>query len=224
VKISAKTKLVVILTATLLVLGSIGILVWRTELFNEVKQKPLASQSSQEASQKLQGSVSGFAKRVPRTIAKPPKGEKTSVPEEVPAAQSNDNEIREFLAWISNLNKEDTSGKTGSSRIKNEASDYEEEKNIIKSVILEKWRTGYETYNVDLYMSSIWEDDFFYISDVGTPDDPSDDIILRGGQKERESANRVFKIYTKKIELNLSPLSDVEFLSDTIATAKYSYG
>jgi hypothetical protein len=72
-------------------------------------------------------------------------------------------------------------------------------------------------------MSSIWEDDFFYTSDIGTPDDPSDDIIFRGGQQEREAAIRVFRTWNKNIELNLYPKSDIEFLSDTIAMAEYDY-
>ena len=70
-------------------------------------------------------------------------------------------------------------------------------------------------------MSAIWEDDFFYVSDRETPDDPSDDIILRG-QQERGSAARVFGIY-KDIELECIPRSDMEFLSDTMAMVEYSY-
>jgi len=87
---------------------------------------------------------------------------------------------------------------------------------------LEQFEKGYETFDVDLYMSSIWEDDFFYTTDNGTPDDPSDDIIFRGGQQERAGAIRVFNNYTD-IELNLSPRSDIEFLRDTIAMLEYDY-
>jgi hypothetical protein len=71
-------------------------------------------------------------------------------------------------------------------------------------------------------MSSIWEDGFFYISDMGTPD-LSDDVIFRGGQRERESAIMIFKNYPKKIELNITPQSDVEFLSNRNAMVKYNY-
>ncbi len=72
-------------------------------------------------------------------------------------------------------------------------------------------------------MSSIWEDDFFYTSDIGTPNDPSDDIIFRGGQQERESAIKVFSAWSKNIELNYSLSSDIEFLSDTIAMVECDY-
>jgi hypothetical protein len=147
------------------------------------------------------------------------------VPEEVPTAQSTDDEIREFLAWLSNLDAEDTAEETemeDSSAVDSEAN-HERESSLIQSVIWDQWKRGYETYDIERYMSAIWEDDFFYTSDIGTPDDPSDDAIIRGGQQERESAARVFSRFTKSIELNLSPRSDIEFLSDTIAMAEYDY-
>jgi hypothetical protein len=148
------------------------------------------------------------------------------IPEEVPTAQSSDGEIRHFLAWLSSLGEEKSTtdeAETDASDAEGNAVDYEQAQSMIESVIRDRWEKGYETYDIGTYMSAIWEDDFFYTTDLGTPDDPSDDAILRGGQQERESANRVFNRFSEGIELNLSPRSDVEFLSDTIAMIKYDY-
>ncbi len=148
------------------------------------------------------------------------------VPEEVPTAQSSDGEIRHFLAWLSSLGEEKITtdeAQMDASDAEGSAVDYDQAQSMIESVIRDRWKKGYETYDIETYMSAIWEDDFFYTTDLGTPDDPSDDAILRGGQQERESANRVFNRFSEGIELNLSPRSDVEFLSDTIAMIKYDY-
>jgi hypothetical protein len=143
-------------------------------------------------------------------------------PKEVPTVQSNDGEIKKFSTWLSNRNEGETleQAKSLDSR---QNFDIDQEKKQIQSVIFDQWKKGYETYEVEKYMSAIWEDDFFYISDKGTPDNISDDIIFRGGQKERESAKLVFRNFPKRIELNLVPQSDIEFLSDNIAVAKYDY-
>lgn len=152
--------------------------------------------------------------------------EKFHIPEEVPTAQSTDDEIRHFLAWLSSLGEEKITtdeAEIDASDAEGSAVDYEQAQSMIESVILDRWKKGYETYDIERYMSAIWEDDFFYTTDLGTPDDPSDDAILRGGQQERESANRLFNRFTEGIELSLSPRSDVEFLSDTMAMIKYDY-
>jgi len=179
--------------------------------------------------------ASKFVKQLPKTITKTPKeeapsievpkAEEISVPEEVPTAQSSDDKIRAFLDWLLSLDREDSSDEReiDDSNVEEQQVDYDREKQLIESVIWEQWKRGYETYDVERYMSSIWEDDFFYTSDVGTPADPSDDIILRGGQRERESTIRIFNKFTKNIELNLSPRSGIEFLSDTIAMVEYDY-
>jgi hypothetical protein len=179
----------------------------------------------------------------PRRIIKQPSGAKTRtrkagtpsveepgefhIPEEVPTAQSSDDEIRHFLAWLSSLGEEEKTttneADMDASDAEGNAVDYDQAQSMIESVIRDRWKKGYETYDIERYMSAIWEDNFFYTTDLGTPDDPSDDAILRGGQQERESANRVFNRFTEGIELNLSPRSDVEFLSDTIAMVKYDY-
>ncbi len=181
--------------------------------------------------------ASRFARRIPKAVTKTPKekasnaaedeAEEMTVPEEVPTVQSSDDEIRAFLAWLSSLDEEDVLDDTDNDSSNTDDSeanyDYDKEEQLIASVIYEKWQTGYETRDIEQYMSSIWEDDFFYTSDIGTPDDPSDDVIFRGGQRERESAAMIFDNYTKNIELNLIPRSDTVFLSDTIAEAEYSY-
>lgn len=155
-----------------------------------------------------------------------PSVEEFHIPEEVPTAQSSDDEIRHFLGWLSSLGEEKTTtdeAEVDASDAEGNAVDYDQAQSMIESVIRNRWKKGYETYDIETYMSAIWEDDFFYTTDLGTPDDPSDDAILRGGQQERESANRVFNRFTEGIELNLSSRSDVEFLSDTIAMIEYDY-
>ena len=41
---------------------------------------------------------------------------------------------------------------------------------------LRAWRTGYETEDIDAYMNVFWADGFRYVSDMGTPDDTTDDV------------------------------------------------
>ncbi len=71
-------------------------------------------------------------------------------------------------------------------------------------------------------MSAIWEDDFFYVSDMGTPNNLDDDIIFRGGQEEREGTLKMFDA-NQSIELNLYRNGEVEFLGDMHAMADYDY-
>ena len=63
-------------------------------------------------------------------------------------------------------------------------------------------------------MSAIWEDNFFYVSDMGTPDNQDDDLIFRSGQQEQDGILKMF-ITLDSIELNLYRSGDIEFLSDT---------
>ena len=151
--------------------------------------------------------------------------ETTPVPQSIPTAESNDADIKEFQAWISSvLTEEDTFEKTEQEDINVEDGeiDYEVERAVIKSVIQEQWAHSLETYDIEGYMSAIWEDDFFYVSDMGTPDNLDDDIIFRGGQEEREGTLKMFDA-NQSIELNLYQNGDVEFLSDTVAMADYDY-
>lgn len=54
---------------------------------------------------------------------------------------------------------------------------------------------GYEGRDVEEYISVFSDEEYEYISDVTTPDDPSDDIHLLGAESERRAAIRIFKTY-----------------------------
>ena len=154
-----------------------------------------------------------------------PEIETTAVPETVPTTQSSDDEIREFQAWLSSILMEaDTLEAVEQEDVKVEDGgiDYELERSVIKSVIQDQWADSLETYDIEGYMSAIWEDDFFYVSDMGTPDNPDDDMIFRSGQQEREGTLKMFNA-TQNIALSLSQNGDVEFLSDSIAMVDYDY-
>ena len=103
-----------------------------------------------------------------------------------------------------------------------DAIDYDLEMSVINSVIEEQWGNSLETHDIDGYMSAIWEDDFFYVSDMDTPNNLGDDIIFRGGSQEREGALRMFDAF-HAINLNLSKNGDIEFLSETLAMVDYDY-
>lgn len=226
-------------TGTKLIIGAVGVLIagfvgFQAVTHRGIDQSATVAKGAQAKGQARRITAPRFVKRASGTVKKMPeeepdtealKAEETTIPEEVPTAQSSDDEIRDFLAWLSSLDAGNTSEETEmyDSEAEGNEIDYEKEKSLVNSVIWDKWKRGYESCDVELYMSAIWEDDYFYTSDTGTPDDPSDDIIFRGGQQERESAARVFSQYADNIELNLFPRSDVEFLSDTIAMAEYDY-
>ena len=149
----------------------------------------------------------------------------TPVPESVPTAQSDDAEIKEFQAWLSSvLEQEDTVAEVEQEDSSAEVDevDYDLERSVIESVIANRWENGLESYDIEGYMSAIWEDEFFYVSDVGTPDTPDDDMIFRGGQQEREGTLKMFE-QTQKIDLNLYKNGDIEFLSETLAMVDYDY-
>ena len=74
---------------------------------------------------------------------------------------------------------------------------------------LRAWRTGYETEDIDAYMSVFWADGFRYVSDMGTPDDTTDDVTFDDIREERESAIRVFTLY-QDIEIELEEPPEVE--------------
>ncbi|RKU15166.1 hypothetical protein C6500_20950 [Candidatus Poribacteria bacterium] len=151
--------------------------------------------------------------------------ETTPVPERVPTAHSSDAEIREFQAWLfSTLEEEDTIEEIEQEdpNVEDHEIDYELEKSVINSVIEGQWRNSLETHDIEGYMSAIWEDDFFYVSDMDTPDNLSDDIIFRGGSEEREGALRMFDA-NHTIDLSLSKNRDTEFLSETLAIVDYDY-
>ena len=156
----------------------------------------------------------------------PPDTETTPVPERVPTAhRTRDDEIREFQAWLfSTLEAEDPIEETEQEvpNVEDDEIDYDLEKSVINSVIEEQWRNSFETHDIEGYISAIWEDDFFYVSDMDTPNNLSDDVIFRGSSEEREGALKMFDAY-QTIDLNLSKNRDTEFLSETLAIVDYDY-
>lgn len=153
-----------------------------------------------------------------------PEIETTPIPKSVPTAQSSDDEIKEFQAWLSSILEEDALEdiEQEDSNVENDEIDYDVESSVIKSVIQERWKGSLETYDIEGYMSAIWEDEFFYVSDMGTPDNLDDDIIFRGGQQEREGALNMFNLHDS-IELDLSANGAPQFLSETHAMIDYDY-
>ena len=179
-----------------------------------------------------------FVKRVSRTVTETQQEETniesfeieaSPVPERVPTAQSSDDEIKEFSAWLSlSLEREDIVEETEQEAVDtkdhgpDDQIDYARERFRVESVIWEQWKDGLENHNIERYMSAIWGDDFFYISDLGTPDNPDDDIVFRGGYEEREGTLNVFN-NNKPIDLNLSQQGDIEFLNETLAMVDFDY-
>ena len=179
-----------------------------------------------------------FVNRAPRTVTKTQQGEtnlpsveeETSpVPERVPTAQSSDDEIKEFAAWLSlSLEKADIVEKTEPQDFNTEDDgeddqiDYARERSRVESVIWRQWKEGLENSNIERYMSAIWEDDFFYTSDLGTSDNPDDDIVFRSGYDEREGTSKMFD-RMERVDLNLSQYGDIEFLNQTLAMVDFDY-
>lgn len=83
----------------------------------------------------------------------------------------------------------------------------------INKVLKDKWKQGYETEDLELYMSSFWEEGYFYWSDYATDDDVGDDIIFNEWEEERDSAIKVFSKY-RNIEIEISEPPEVKILSD----------
>ena len=63
--------------------------------------------------------------------------------------------------------------------------------NAIKNLFL-TFERGYEERNIEKYMSVFSEEEYNYVSDMTTPDDPSDDIVFTQAESERRSAIKVF--------------------------------
>ena len=61
--------------------------------------------------------------------------------------------------------------------------------------VLKKWREGYETEDVETYMSAYWSDGFRYVSDMGTDGDKTDDLEFDDIRDERDSATRVSVVF-----------------------------
>ena len=59
--------------------------------------------------------------------------------------------------------------------------------------VLDRMREGYEKEDLDLYLSAFWVDGFRYISDMATPHDRFDDVIIDDLKREAQSAAHVFE-------------------------------
>lgn len=59
--------------------------------------------------------------------------------------------------------------------------------------VLERMRDGYAKEDLDLYLSAFWIDGFQYTSDMATPEDRFDDLIIDELKREAQSTARVFK-------------------------------
>ena len=82
----------------------------------------------------------------------------------------------------------------------------------ISAVLKERWKQGYETEDLELYMSSFWEEGYFYWSDLAT-DDVGDDLTFDEWKEERDSAIRVFQNY-RNIEIEISEPPDVKIVNE----------
>lgn len=83
----------------------------------------------------------------------------------------------------------------------------------ISDVLKNRWKLGYETEDVELYISSFWKEGYFYWSDMATDGQIDDDVIFDDLQEERESAIRVFKNY-RNIEIEISEPPEVKILDE----------
>lgn len=79
--------------------------------------------------------------------------------------------------------------------------------------VLKSWREGYQSEDLDMYMSAFWEDGFLYVSDMGTKDNKTDDVIFDDIRDERDSARRVFASY-QDIEIELSEPPEIQLNTD----------
>ena len=71
------------------------------------------------------------------------------------------------------------------------------------NTVLTTFERGYEGRDVEQYMSVFSSKEYEYVSDMTTPDDPSDDIRLTGIKSERRAAVRVFNNY-ENIDLEIT--------------------
>jgi len=81
--------------------------------------------------------------------------------------------------------------------------------------VLKRWREGYETEDVETYMSAYWTEGFRYISDMGTDGDTTDDLEFDDIRDERDAAIRVFSRF-QDLEIELSVPPEIEIYEDGI--------
>ena len=84
---------------------------------------------------------------------------------------------------------------------------------VLINQVLKDWREGYQGEDLDRYMGAFWEDGFLYVSDMGTRDDKTDDVIFDDIRDERDSAQRVFARF-QDIEIELSEPPEVQLNTD----------
>ena len=109
---------------------------------------------------------------------------------------------------------------TGCGSEDDEASELETEQEI-QRVIADRWQQGYVLEDLILYESAYWWEGFHYESDMGTPQDPSDDFTTDNLKDELESARVIFAQYQDiKIEVS-EPV--VTVMNDTEAMVKNHY-
>jgi len=89
----------------------------------------------------------------------------------------------------------------------------------ISDVLKNRWKLGYETEDLELYLSSFWANGYFYWSDMATDGEIGDDIIFSDIKEERESAIRVFKKY-RNIEIEISEPPEVKILDENKTKAE----
>ena len=83
----------------------------------------------------------------------------------------------------------------------------------ISAVLKERWKEGYETEDLELFLSSFWEEGYYYWSDMATDSDVGDDLSFDDLQEERDSAIMVFKEY-RNIEIEMSEPPEVKILNE----------
>ena len=84
---------------------------------------------------------------------------------------------------------------------------------VLINQVLKNWREGYQSEDLDRYMSAFWEDGFLYVSDMGTDADKTDDVIFDDIRDERDSAQRVFARF-QDIEIELSEPPEMQLNAD----------
>ena len=90
--------------------------------------------------------------------------------------------------------------------------------------VLDQWRQGYETEDVNTYIGTFWEDGFLYVSDWGIDGDKTDDLEFDDIRLEREAATRVFeKFQDIEIELSVPPEITMMNTDGTQAEVKNHY-
>ena len=84
---------------------------------------------------------------------------------------------------------------------------------VLINQVLKNWREGYQSEDLDRYMGTFWEDGFLYVSDMGTKDDTTDDVIFDDIRDERDAAQRVFARF-QDIEIELSEPPEIQLNTD----------